>query len=224
MSIMHNCILRGANAIYNQAGNMSGGTARDVADFTHFAYQWSLFVKDHHDAEEEIIFPEMNKKAGVEGLMDANVAEHRIFHDGLVRYMGYLEDVMHQRERYDETALVGIMDGFMPALHGHLQREIDYLVRLEEYDDRCDWRAWFEGMMGGFMRENMKDGEYRREKAPMFFVLHDKSFADGVWGDFPPTPRLVAVVMRMLFLSKHQAWWRFSGCDLSSRPQKLPFA
>ncbi|KAF5133487.1 hypothetical protein E5D57_004111 [Metarhizium anisopliae] len=73
------CILRGANAVYNQAVSVSAdGTARDKADFANFAYQWARMLEGHHNGEEV--------KTGVPGLVNGNVAEHAEFHDGLVTY------------------------------------------------------------------------------------------------------------------------------------------
>lgn len=162
MSKIHNCIIRGANAIYNQAANVSArGTDQDKSDFVNFAYQWALMLEEHHDGEEEVFFPEMNEKAGVPGLMDGNVAEHAVFHDGLVAYKTYLESVRAKREEFDGEKLKGIMDGFMPDLQTHLHNEIDTLVDMVKYEDKCDWVAWFDSRMGGMMREHMKSGEYR---------------------------------------------------------------
>lgn len=118
-------------------------------------------LEEHHDGEEEIFFPEMNEKTGVPGLMDGNVAEHAVFHDGLVAYKAYLESVLAKREEFDGGKLRGIMDGFMADLTSHLHNEIDSLVGLQKYEGICDWVAWFEGKMGGIIRGHMKNGEYR---------------------------------------------------------------
>lgn len=61
------------------------GTARDKADFANFAYQWALMLEGRHDGGE-VVFPGMNEKTGVPGLVNGNVAEHAEFHDGLVTH------------------------------------------------------------------------------------------------------------------------------------------
>jgi hypothetical protein len=177
--------------------------------------------------------------------MDGNVAEHVVFHDGLVSYKTYLEGVLAQRESFDGAKLKDIMDGFVPDLTRHLHNEIDSLVGMVSYEDKCDWAGWFKGRMGAMIRGQMQDGQFRvscclvlhvascadgccvvlqTTMAPMVLIFHDKSFMDGVWADFPSIPWLARVVMGFLWLRKHVAWWRFAGCDLSSNRQDLPFA
>lgn len=60
--------------------------------------------------------------------------------------------------------------------------------------------------------------------APLVIIFHDKTYMDGIWAQFPPIPWLVGFLMRLLWLKKYEAWWRFAGCDLSSMPKELPFA
>lgn len=162
MSQVHNAIIRGVNAVYLQCVNVSKrGTDIDKADFVNFAYQWSQMIDDHHTMEEEMFFPEMNELAGVPGLMDGNVEEHKTFHDGLDVYTSYLKGVLDGKESYDGEKLKAILDGFLPTLHSHLVNEVDHLVSLETYDDKCDWAAWFSKRIGDIMSGKMKKAEFR---------------------------------------------------------------
>lgn len=38
-------------------------------------------LNEHHDGEEEILFPSLETRVGVPDLMKANVDEHEVFHE-----------------------------------------------------------------------------------------------------------------------------------------------
>ncbi|KAH6996478.1 hypothetical protein BKA56DRAFT_666700 [Ilyonectria sp. MPI-CAGE-AT-0026] len=225
MTIVHNAILRGINAVYNQARNVSAkGTAKDKLDFANFAYGWAMMLQEHHDVEEEKVFPRINEVTGVPGLMDANVDEHKAFHDGFLVYIEYLDKVRAKKEEFDGERLVSIIDSFAPVLRDHLEHEIDSLLALDKYSDKCDWGKWFKQIVDEIVTTAMKRSEYRTDIFPLAVILHDKTFDGGVWQKFPPIPWLFAVLLRWMFMYKRKDWWRFSGCDFTSHPQELPFA
>ncbi|KAI1064916.1 hypothetical protein NW752_005896 [Fusarium irregulare] len=225
MTVVHNLFLRGINAIYVQAVNVAErGTAKDKSDFANFAWSWSQEVLEHHDIEESRIFPEINELAGVPGLMDANIEEHHLFHTGLDKFREYVDKLRKEEEELDGEKLKGIIDSFMPVLRTHLENEIDTLVGLEKYADKCDWGAWFQKVAQDLGAQGMKSASHRNEILPLAMILHDKTFEGGIWGDFPPLPWIAMVAIRWLFVRTHQDWWRFAGCDSTSMPQELPFA
>ncbi|RKL31416.1 hypothetical protein BFJ72_g11050 [Fusarium proliferatum] len=225
MAVVHNIFLRGVNAIYLQAINVAEkGTQKDKVDFASFAWAWSQEIQEHHDIEEEKIFPEINRITGVPGLMDANIEEHHLFHEGLDRFTTYIEKVRKGNQDLDGSKVREIIDSFMPSLTTHLHNEIDTLVGLEKYADKCDWGAWFEKTGAEIGSNAMKKASHRNEILPLALILHDKDFEGGIWADFPPLPWIALVAIRWLFVRTHQDWWRFAGCDSSSNRQDLPFA
>lgn len=162
MTLVHNCIIRGINAVYLQCVNVSQrGTAEDKLDFANFASQWAEFVNEHHTIEETSIFPGIGEITSVPGLMDGNVDEHKAFHDGLEQYVEYLEKVKKNEETFDGEKLKSIIDGFMPTLRTHLANEIDTLLLLTEYEDKVDWMEWFDKQVGEKIGAMMKNAEYR---------------------------------------------------------------
>lgn len=162
MTIVHNAIIRGINAVYNQARNVSAkGTAKDKLDFANFAYKWAMILQEHHDVEEEKVFPRINEVTGVPGLMDANVDEHKAFHDGFEVYIEYLDKVRAEKEEFDGERLVSIIDSFAPVLRDHLENEIDSLLALDKYSDKCDWGKWFKQIVDEIVTTAMKRSEYR---------------------------------------------------------------
>ncbi|KAL2782988.1 hypothetical protein BJX66DRAFT_345355 [Aspergillus keveii] len=53
MTIVHNCVIRGINAIYLQATKVaSAGTPDDKLDFANFALRWARMLDEHHRSEE----------------------------------------------------------------------------------------------------------------------------------------------------------------------------
>jgi hemerythrin-like domain-containing protein len=73
MALVHNIIIRGYNSMYLQAPKVK---AADAHDFLHYCQAWYEFVVGHHDSEESVLFPGIEKATGVEGIMDGDVQEH----------------------------------------------------------------------------------------------------------------------------------------------------
>lgn len=76
MALVHNVIIRGYNSIYLQAPHVKRA---DVVDFLHYCLAWYIVVVCHHDSEEHVLFPDIEKATGVKGIMDVDVQEHGKF-------------------------------------------------------------------------------------------------------------------------------------------------
>ncbi|KAJ4210373.1 hypothetical protein NW767_000642 [Fusarium falciforme] len=178
MTLVHNLILRGINAIYNQAINVGArGTDKDKLDFANFAYQWGAMLSEHHDTEEKMVFPEIEKITEVPGLMGDSVAEHHAFHDGLTQYMEYLDKVRSGNDTYDGEKLKAIIDSFAPVMQEHLVHEIESLVKLTDHEDKCDWAAWFKKTVDAIVSKDMKDSEFRASLQPSRRWTKELTFA-----------------------------------------------
>lgn len=162
MTLVHNALIRGINAVYLQCNNVaSQGTIQDRQDFANFAYAWGKMVHEHHDLEETDIFPAINELTEAPDLMNANVGEHKQFDEGLKTYFDFLEKVKKEEETLDGMKLRSIIDGFMPALRTHLENEIDTLLALEKYENKVDWGDWSQKKMSEMTSKAMKDARYR---------------------------------------------------------------
>lgn len=73
MALVHNVIIRGYNSIYLQAPRVKGS---DTVDFLHYCEAWYILMIGHHDSEESILFPGIEKATGVKGIMDDDIHEH----------------------------------------------------------------------------------------------------------------------------------------------------
>lgn len=162
MTIIHNVIIRGVNAIYLQCINVGErGTEKDKIDFANFAARWSELVHEHHHAEEESFFPGINKLTETPGLMDGNVAEHEQFNAGLEEFERHISAVADGKEPYDGPKIKDLIDSFMPVLNNHLASEIETLLQLNKWDDKIPWKKWFEEEIGGKAKAMMAEQRYR---------------------------------------------------------------
>lgn len=73
MALSHNAFIRGFNSIYQQAPRVP---ASDKADFVGYCIAWHDCVDTHHHYEEKEFFPNVNKAAGRDDLMQSAVHDH----------------------------------------------------------------------------------------------------------------------------------------------------
>ena len=162
MSFVHNLLIRGISAIYVQCVNVATrGSAQDKLDFVNFAKAWSNFIHEHHEFEETVAFPDINRVTGQDGLMDANIEEHEVFHAGLHEFQEYIRNVQAEKIELDGARMRLIIDGFMPVLRKHLENEIYTLIDLQKFEDKVDWSKWFAKMLERAMSNTMKDPKFK---------------------------------------------------------------
>jgi hemerythrin-like domain-containing protein len=167
MVLIHNILIRGMNAIHRQALNVATkGTAKDKLDFASYGYQWSVTVHSHHQLEEEAIFPRIAKDTGVENIMATNIEEHEAFEAGLDTYSKYMKEVKDGVSELDGQKLIGIIDEMMPVLHQHLINEVDTLLSLKQYEEKCDLEGIFRDEVGKAMKIAMGSSMYRVSLSP----------------------------------------------------------
>ncbi len=133
MAIVHNMLIRGLNSIYLQAPHIQPA---DTKPFARYILGWSQGLHSHHDGEETMFFPAVEKMTGVQGVMDGNIEQHKKFHDGLEQLQAYANDVVAGKEAYDGGRVVGIINAFGPALSQHLSDEIPTIQGLRQYGDK----------------------------------------------------------------------------------------
>lgn len=130
MAMVHNMAIRGLNSIYLQAPYVA---APDSRSFARYMLAWHALLHVHHSGEEAHFFPAVEAMSGEAGAMEANVAQHRAFHDGLDGFRAYAEACAAGREEFDGGKVVGIIDGFGEVLAAHLREEIDTLLGLRRF-------------------------------------------------------------------------------------------
>jgi hypothetical protein len=133
MCHVHNMINRGLNSIYLQAPHI---TPADEKHFCKYVLGWYNLLHSHHSGEEESFFPVVEGMTGVKGIMDNNVEQHKAFHDGIDSLKAFADAVVADKQKYDGSRLVALIDGFGPALTQHLADEIPTILSLRQYGDK----------------------------------------------------------------------------------------
>lgn len=133
MACVHNMLLSGLNSIYLQAPHIK---PKDEVAFLNYCACFYDVLHCHHGGEEKYMFPAVEEMSGEKGIMEVNVSQHEVFHDGIDKYNKYVRDCLKGKEKYDGRELVAIIDEFGSALATHLNEEIPTILRLAKYGDK----------------------------------------------------------------------------------------
>lgn len=196
MAFAHNGLIRTLNSIYQQCVHVS--TPADVADMLKYAQFWCQWIHEHHQAEEDLLFPRIEEVTGNKGLMEQNVSQHHAFEPGFKQLEAWLNACTV--ETYDAKKLRDLIDSFGGILAQHLLEEIQTLLGLQEYDGPALKAAW-----DAFDLE-MRKGD-KAVVFPMVFGSADRDFEDA--GDWPPVPGFIRMLVHYYFERKHRGVWRF---------------
>lgn len=218
MACAHNVIIRGLNAIVQQAPYVKAHNRKDVKDLFFYVSSWVKLVEHHHWTEESFIFPELEKFNGRPGSMDGPKLQHELFHGGLERLLVYTQETNTQDYRWDGPGgMKEIVDSFSKNLMDHLYAEVDVFLAMDNVDS-----------LG--LREVWDQGEAIAKKAGNLGMLYsifpcvlgnaDKTYEGG--NEFPPLPWLLPYIVKYWFAARNGAW-RFNPCDFWGRPRPLAF-
>ncbi|KAH7391846.1 hypothetical protein BKA66DRAFT_510421 [Pyrenochaeta sp. MPI-SDFR-AT-0127] len=215
MALLHNSILRGYNSIYLQAPHVQ---PTDYSDFINYALTWYKFIKAHHDAEEEDLFPKCLEILNQE---DKDVwakthEEHEAMMPPLVKFHDYLASLTAKEREFDAAHLLGLMNQIKDPLVLHLHSEIDVITALSKYgsfpaaEPALD--AWGQRSVtgAGFL-----------DVVPFMFLNHDRTYENGHWKDWPPIPKAVRFVLIKGTSWWRKGWWRFATCNWDGLPREL---
>lgn len=149
MACAHNGMLRVLNSIYNQCIYVS--KPQDVKDLLTYTKFWIGWIHEHHDAEEEMFFPDIERITGVKGWGEGNIAQHRKFDAGLKNLEGFVTGMLNGSSEgrgdggvWDGKQMRTLIDSFASDLATHLKDEIQTLLALKKYDSATLRKAWDE--------------------------------------------------------------------------------
>lgn len=148
MANAHNVIIRGLNAIIQQApyvrdSNDPRYKAQDVKDLLFYVDAWTKMVNHHHAVEESFMFPDLKKFSGNPSLMDEAQHQHELFHDGLERLLAYCSTTKPEEYRWEGSGgMKEIIDSFSKHLTDHLYAEIDEFLNMKDLDDVGLRKTW----------------------------------------------------------------------------------
>ncbi|KAJ4288866.1 hypothetical protein N0V88_007196 [Collariella sp. IMI 366227] len=213
MCNVHNMIIRGLNSIYLQAPYI---TPADEKPFARYMTGWWMLLHAHHSGEEALFFPTVERLTGVKGIMDANIEQHKAFHDGLDKFKTYADSVVAGKEKFDGGKVVEMVDAFGPVLMTHLGEEIPTILGLRKYADRLE----------ELPRLFEEEGEKAMKAMGVFgmvwcFANLDIHFENDLWTQWPPAPAPVKVLTRSVFWLMNADARKFGAADRTGNMRHL---
>ncbi|GJN70276.1 hypothetical protein PLIIFM63780_003135 [Purpureocillium lilacinum] len=248
MALLHNALIRGYNSIFLQAphvlapgeaaaanndnsdsgsGSGSGSAEEDENEAAHFvgyARTWVKFLQNHHDDEEEVLFPELAAILKDETLWGDMKKEHESFLEDLRALDTHLAHLSANASAYSPGPLLQHLSALRAPLEQHLHHEVTLLASLATHPS-APARDSFAGAVAGetLMNwgKNSVSGTF--DVVPFFLLNVDRTVADdeGRWANWPPMPEPVRWGLVNGAGAVRGGWWRFASCDAKGRPREL---
>ncbi|KAJ4986351.1 hemerythrin HHE cation binding domain-containing protein [Stagonosporopsis vannaccii] len=220
MALVHNCIIRALNSIYNQSPHIPASEHTNFLSFCQATYRGLVA---HHDGEEEYFFPDLERITGEKGVMAENIQGHKDFEEGFGAWGQWVAECLSNSSSSGSTTSFSsernleLMDAFLAPLSAHLHDEIPSLLALRRFGDALDLAKMFkdegEKVMGGMCKTTV---------LPVFLLNHDEGFEGGVHS-FPPLPGVVKWVLKNGFGRVKGAWWKFAACGYDGAAREVRF-
>lgn len=93
-------------------------------------------IQHHHGAEEQILFPNIERLCEKPGLMEGNISQHHTFAPGLETFREYAQSCREGKDTYDAIKYKQIIDSFASEMSKHLKEEVDTLLSLDPWAER----------------------------------------------------------------------------------------
>ncbi|ESK91326.1 hemerythrin hhe cation binding domain-containing protein [Moniliophthora roreri MCA 2997] len=122
MAWLHLVIWNSWKSAYYYADKYSKDDFKNYAEYALTAVE---FLEGHHDAEEQALFPAIEKKAP--GSMAKNEAQHESFLKPLGELRSYIESTKSGSTAFDATTYRKKVDGILLPIMEHLADELDTL-------------------------------------------------------------------------------------------------
>jgi len=79
------------------------------------------FSSEHHEGEETVLFPEIEKITGEKGIMEKNIEQHHAFLPGLEAWIKYISECRkNEGSDFDAARFTQLIDGCAAQLTAHL--------------------------------------------------------------------------------------------------------
>ncbi|KAF9049659.1 hypothetical protein BDZ89DRAFT_1089010 [Hymenopellis radicata] len=196
MAITHNCYLRALNSVWINAPKVHPG---DELSFVGYCLVLTQAVHEHHDMEEEAVFPVLQEKLD----MKSNIDEHAAFLPAMMDFNNYCRKVQAGMEPYDGTKMREMLRAFGDGLAQHLLDEIPTITpdKMHQFDKPA---------LDALIQDVKK---HVKASSPLtvfpFTITHHDYSQVPRW---PPAPAPIMWMMRNIM-------WRFSPFDLQGNPQ-----
>lgn len=212
MASTHNVMIRQMNSMYLQAPYLT--SKDDQLDLCQYAVFWKELLHHHHQIEETILFPDIERISGETGIMGGNVEQHHAFIPALDAFGQYAQGCLSKEKTFDAKHFIGLMDSFAPTLSTHLRDEIETLLGLGKYD--------VQEIKKSYLLCAAEAQRASKTKAmPLVCGARDVTFEGGC--SWPGFPFFVPYMVDYLFAGKYRSVWRFNPSTMHGNPRPLHF-
>jgi hypothetical protein len=209
-TLLTNMLLRALNSIYLQAPNIPAHLYNDFTSYSLAVYQC---LSAHHRAEEEFLFPEIERRTGETSMRD----QHLLFHPGARAWGKWLASVLTRWNNFSPDTCNRLMDGFLTPLHAHLSDSIVALSSLSRFGNTLDIKELSRKESEHVLRRLSKMAEM-----PAMLCNHDVTFERGKH-PLDKVPGVSNWLLRHFYSRSRRSWWRFATCGRDGRPRRLEF-
>ncbi|THC88483.1 hypothetical protein EYZ11_012073 [Aspergillus tanneri] len=213
MAHIHNLLLRALNASYNQCLSIRPDTP-ETRDFLLFNQCFYSMLQNHHNMEEESLFPAFGKVTGNPDVMAVNIQEHRRFETELQKFRDYIFNT--DPKAYSGTQLKSHLEGLGPLLQEHLHNEIATLLDLHVVDSSTLKRVFDTAKRSstGQSHDIFKD-------IPFTLTCEDNTFQLDGKATSPFLGNLARQLLKWTLGWRYPGVWRFAPSDFLGNPHPL---
>jgi len=202
MACAHNTFIQGTNTMVCYARKIRED---QVQDFMIFCSTLAGVIHEHHELEEEFLFPELEKKLG-KGALHGNVDQHKTFVPQLCACEDYIKAVMDGKQHYNGDEFEQKINSFSDTMVQHLIEEIPTLDTkiLQKNFTQKELKS----IQERFIRRAIKNTTFNKT-IPLVLVCANPATP---W--FPPLPTPLLWATRVWFCRKYAKAWEFGPCDI----------
>ncbi|CAA7268770.1 unnamed protein product [Cyclocybe aegerita] len=207
LTLMHNVIIRALNAIWLYAPLV---LPEDESAFTGYALACVSMIRWHHDAQENFVFPRLQRKAD----MRPNVLQHLGFDARMKSFEEYLNKVHDRREPFDSEKVIELRRGFGGKLVQHLHDEVRTVspARLLTFNrDKLK-------RIADALDDNKTGFRDSSTLFPFIITAHNQEHAP----DWPVVPTALKWFLSHVGLHLHRQYWIFSPYTIDGELQNYP--
>ncbi|KAF7318885.1 hypothetical protein HMN09_00224100 [Mycena chlorophos] len=175
----------------------------DLDNFLGYTRAWASCIVEHHDSEEESLFPFLSTKLDFSHEIEQHVPIER----GLTEILAYIDASRADLSTFDAKKLKSLMEALAGPLFEHLDEEVENLApeRMKVFTEEELKQAGKELMV--WIRAHSQ-----KYVTLPFMRSHTPPELKEIW---PPFPWFVKRVVVPWFLApKHAGYWKYAPYDM----------
>ncbi|EIN08723.1 hypothetical protein PUNSTDRAFT_102186 [Punctularia strigosozonata HHB-11173 SS5] len=176
----------------------------DLKNFIGYCQAWVDSIEGHHDAEEEVVFPFLNRKLD----FSQEQEQHKLIHSSLQTLTEKLTAAKADPSKFDAAELKAIVTGFKDPLYQHLDEEVAHLApeNMKDFDQK------------ELLDLNLAlDKHAKSHGDPFLLVPFMRSHTPPELKDsWPPMPWMLRkVVIPYMLAKRYSGYWKYAPYAMS---------